>query len=205
MNITWDPTKGTPPFTLLVVAELWFQLALVSIPETYADPTLRQWLYQIDLPCFKDPPEGVPAQPAIVASIIDSTGMMANTSEFMQVDNTDESCARASGAPEFESWSEGPPVMCGPWQLGWNVTGTGFVGPMLPFMLPERQPPVLIPSPNEKQLVDNADGSGGFLWNVTVPYGTLLLFHFIDQGNGKTGGVGGRNQVALDQVSARAA
>lgn len=199
LDITWDPTKGTPPFTLMVTAELWFQIAIVSIPATYADLTLRRWLYQVDMPSFKNGP--TTNQPAIVATIIDSTGMMANTSTFMQVDNSDESCDRAVGTPEFESWTDGAPVQCGPWSFGWNVSGKGFVGPLNNYVLPERQPPILLPSPSEKQLVNSADGSGGYTWNVTVPYGTLLLYTMMDEGNGKSGGVGGRNQVALDQVS----
>ena len=69
LNITWDPTKGTAPFTLLVVAELWFPLALVEIDaDYYSDPDLRQWLYQMTLPSFATGTElGSPTAPNIVA------------------------------------------------------------------------------------------------------------------------------------------
>jgi hypothetical protein len=30
LNITWDPSKGTAPFTLAIFVELWFPLAIVS-------------------------------------------------------------------------------------------------------------------------------------------------------------------------------
>lgn len=195
LNITWDPTKGTPPFTLMVLAELWFQLAVVTIPASYADTSLRRWLYQIDLPSFKDGP--TTRSPTILAAIVDSTGKMANTSSFIQVDNSDESCAKDSSVLEFESWSEGAPVQCAPWKLGWNITGTGFVGPMLPFILPERQPPILLTPP--KNLTSFNEGTGGMTWNVTVPGGTSILFSITDSGTGLTGGVGGKNLVAVDQ------
>lgn len=41
LNVTWDPTKGTPPFTLMIIAELWFQLAVVTSEYTAAICFLR--------------------------------------------------------------------------------------------------------------------------------------------------------------------
>lgn len=199
LNITWDPTKGTPPFTLAVFAELWFPLVTVSIPATYADTSLRQWLYQIDLPQFQDGPTAVGNNPSIIAAIVDSTGQMANTSNFLTVDNSDISCARQPGSVEFNTWSEGGPVQCNNWSLGWNVSGTAFKGPMVPFILPQEQPPILLDPPDNYTSSD--DGTGGMQWQVSVPYGSYIVYSISDAGTGGTGGVGGKNLVGLDQYA----
>ncbi|CAO1638430.1 unnamed protein product [Sympodiomycopsis kandeliae] len=200
LNITWDPTKGTPPFTIFVAAELWFPIAIVSIPATYADPTLRQWLYQVNLPSFKNPPPGSSETPVIFASVVDSTGLMANTSAFLVADNADAACDKAPGMIEFESWTEGGPTQCQPWHLGWNVTGTKFKGPMKPMMFPEKQPPLALTPP--LNVSAELDGTGGMDWTVTVPSGTLIIYSIADEGSpGDGGGVGGKNQVGYNQYA----
>lgn len=68
---------------------------------------------------------------------------------------------------------------------------------MLPFILPERQPPILLTPP--ANLAPEEDGTGGMEWTVTVPGGTTLLYSITDTGNDLTGGVGGKNLVAVDQ------
>ncbi|CAO1616669.1 unnamed protein product [Parajaminaea phylloscopi] len=197
LNITWDPSKGTPPFTLMIIAELWYQLAVVTIPATYANTSLPLWLYQYQMPSFKN--SAVTNAPSIAAAIVDSTGKMANTSSFIQVDNSDESCDRPRSNLEFESWSSGAPVQCQNWSIGWNISGKGFVGPMIPFILPERQPPILLTPPSN--LTSEPDGTGGLTWTVSVPGSTPLLYSITDSGNGLTGGVGGKNVVAVDSYT----
>lgn len=197
-NVTWDPTKGTPPFTLFIGVTLWFPLAIVQIPETYADPTLRQWLYQIDLPQFQDGPSAVGNTPSIMAAIVDSTGSMGNTSAFALVNNTDTSCARMTGGVDFNSWSTGGPIQCSKWDLGWNITSS-TVAPITPFILPEMQPPLLLTPP--ANLSSESDGTGGMQWQVSVPAQTRIVYGITDSGPEGNAGVGGINIVGQDQVS----
>jgi hypothetical protein len=183
--------------TDLVVSPVAF--AILSVPASYADPDLSLWLYQIELPQFQAGPIAVGNTPTVYAAITDSSGLMANTSAFITVNNADTSCARDSTPLEFDTWSSGGPVQCQAWQLGWNVSGPSFVGPLVAMILPEKRPPVLL-SPPENLILDS-DGTGGMNWTVAIPAGTYITYAMIDGGTGGSGGIGGKNLVGSDQVS----
>ncbi|KAJ1042576.1 hypothetical protein NDA10_002402 [Ustilago hordei] len=71
MNITFDPSRGTPPYTVMISIEDYWPVT-VNLPANYDHATKDLWLYQYPVPAFT----GDTTNPSLIVSVTDSTGLI---------------------------------------------------------------------------------------------------------------------------------
>lgn len=186
MNITFDPRKGTPPYSLMIAIEDWWPL-VVDLPSTYDDPTKALWLYQFPVPTFV----GATTNPNLIVSVADSTGAMSNSSSILRVQNNTSSitCPTYAGAGDFIFYTEKAASQCQGYDIFWKGN---YTLPLELVFLPEAAPPIYVPVASDRAV------AGNMTWTVAMTGGTRFLLTMGDA-NANTGGVSKLNIVALNE------
>lgn len=183
MNITFDPSRGSPPYTLMIsIEDYWPEI--ISLPATYDDASKDLWLYQYNVPTFTGPT----TNPNMIVSVSDSTGLMSNSSNFVQVldPNVGATCPPFQYSSPFYFYTEHAASMCQDYDVFWNGT---FTPPIAALFLPESAPPIYVPTPaNDLNLT----------WQVSMEGGTRFVSTISDS-RGTNGGVSKFNIVALNE------
>ncbi|CEH17486.1 hypothetical protein CBOM_03907 [Ceraceosorus bombacis] len=189
LNITFDPSKGKPPYTVHIAFSEWYPY-IFSVPASYSDPTLGLWLVQFMVPMFQQAGVQGPTNPNMIVSVSDSTGAMTNSSVIAQVNSPSAgvTCAGISGSLDFIFWSDPSQTQCLPFSITWAREGTqkGWTPPLGLFFLPEQTPPLYLPIANAT--------AGGLNWTMIIPAGKRFLMTMSDAGP-LGGGVSGLNTV----------
>lgn len=186
MNITFDPSRGTPPYTLMVTFEDYWPVVL-DLSSTFDDPTKDLWLYQFPVPLFT----GNTTNPSAIVSVTDSTGLMSNSSTFAQVLSpaNGATCTALEYSSSFIFYTKGLPSMCQDYEIFWNGS---FAPPMTAIFLPEAAPPIFVTAAT---LV-----SDSMNWLVAMSGGTRFLMTMGDsRASNSNGGVSKLNIVALNE------
>jgi len=184
MNITFDPRKGSPPFTIFIGFSQWFPFT-VQLPSTYADPGLSSWFYQFDVPVFQPSTEMSPPNPLSVVVVSDSTGNLMNSSSFQTVTEEDTSCAQVQKTGSFIFYNDPLITACNPMAINWSYNATIQKDPMDIYLLREMAPPIHIPITNSSAMTLN--------YTVALKPGTNIMLSITDFGG--NGGVSGQNTV----------
>ena len=187
MNITFDPSRGTPPYTVMISIEDYWPVT-VSLPSTYDDATKDMWLYQYAVPTFT----GNTTNPSLIVSVTDSTGLMSNSSSFVQVasPNAGATCPAFHYDPTYFFYTEHTATLCQDYDIFWN--GTDYTTPMTAIFLPESAPPIYVPAPST--------ATNNMTWQVVMEGGTRFVTTLGDSSNtGSNGGVSRLNIVALNE------
>lgn len=186
MNITFDPSRGSPPYTLMITIEDYWPV-IVSLPASYDDPTKDLWLYQYPVPLFT----GNTTNPSMIVTVTDSTGLMSNSSSFVQA-LSPQNFATCAPFDYFGSWyfyTERPPSMCQDYEIFWNGS---YAPPMSAIFLPEASPPLYVAGPT--------GAANNMTWQVAMPGGTRFLMTMADsRATNGNGGVSKLNIVALNE------
>ncbi|TKY88796.1 hypothetical protein EX895_002427 [Sporisorium graminicola] len=186
MNITFDPSRGTPPYTVMISFEDYWPVT-IDLPATYDDATKDLWLYQYDMPLFN----GNTSNPSLIVSVTDSTGLMSNSSSFVQLQSpaNGATCTAFEYSSSFIFYTEHAASMCQDYEIFWNGS---FAPPMTAIFLPEAAPPIYVTAPSLGSMTMN--------WLVAMAGGTRFLMTLGDSRttNGN-GGVSKLNIVALNE------
>ncbi|SOV01770.1 uncharacterized protein UDID_06982 [Ustilago sp. UG-2017a] len=191
MNITFDPSRGTPPYTVMISIEDYWPVT-VNLPANYDHATKDLWLYQYPVPTFT----GDTTNPSLIVSVTDSTGLMSNSSSFLQVSNPN------SGAtcPPFQydaTWffyTERAASMCQDYNIFWNGS---WAPPVTAIFLPEQAPPIYVPAP--------ANVYSNMSWKVAMEGGTRFIMTLGDsRAVGGNAGSSRLNIVALNEYFSNA-
>ncbi|SPO40854.1 uncharacterized protein PSFLO_06336 [Pseudozyma flocculosa] len=186
MNITFDPRRGAPPFQVMVTIEDWWPYT-VSLGATYDAIDKQLWMYQFDVPTFR----GATTHPNLIVTITDSTGLMSNSSAFMQVaDGPDTNCASYGGGTDFIFYTERSPSQCSDFDIFWRGA---YAEPLSIIMLPESTAPLNVP-------VTNAS-SGKLTWQMAMHGGSRFMMTMGDTGPHGNGGVSRVNIVGLNEYA----
>lgn len=186
MNITFDPSRGTPPYTVMISIEDYWPVT-VSLPATYDDASKDLWLYQYPVPSFTGPTKN----PSLIVTVTDSSGLMANSSAFVQVSSaaTGASCAPLDYPGSFFFYTQGAASMCQDYSIFWNGS---YAPPVTAVFLPELAPPIYVPAPSLT--------SSNMSWEVAMQGGTRFVMTLGDsRAVGGSGGVSKLNIVALNE------
>ncbi|EST09431.2 hypothetical protein PSEUBRA_001034 [Kalmanozyma brasiliensis GHG001] len=186
MNITFDPSYGKPPYTVMISTEDYWPVT-VSLTSSYDDATKDLWLYQYDVPMFA----GGTKNPSMIVSVVDSTGAMSNSSSFVQAQSPGAgvTCAPFQYTPSFVFWTIGAPSMCQPYEIVWNGS---YAPPMAALFLPEAAPPIYVPAP--------LAATTNMTWQVAMEGGTRFVMSLADSRQmNSNGGVSKLNIVALNE------
>ncbi|KAN0062639.1 hypothetical protein ACQY0O_004829 [Thecaphora frezii] len=186
MNVTFDPRRGVPPFTVMITIEDWWPYT-VQLPADYDDKDKQLWLYQFDVPTFRGPTPN----PNIIVSVTDSVGTMSNSSSIVRVSNgTDTSCPAYTGGTDFIFYTEHPPTQCGGYNVIWNGS---YTPPLSVLLLPERSAPINL-------AVENPS-SGKLNWQLAIRGGSSFMMSMGDAGPMGSGGVSHINIVGLNEYA----
>nr|CDI55334.1 conserved hypothetical protein [Melanopsichium pennsylvanicum 4] len=186
MNITFDPSRGTPPYTVMITFEDYWPVT-VSLPASYDDASKDLWLYQFAVPTFS----GNLTNPNVIVSVTDSTGLMSNSSSFFTVDSPKDgvNCSALQYQSSFYFYTERPPSMCQDYQIFWNGS---YTAPMTAVFLPESAPPIYVPAPST--------ATNNLTWQVAIEGGTRFIMSLADsRASNGSGGVSRMNIVALNE------
>lgn len=187
MNVTFDPRKGTPPYSLMIAIEDWWPL-VVDLPATYDDPTKALWLYQFPVPTFN----GATTNPNLIVSVVDSSGLISNSSIILHVQNSTSgtaTCAPYAGEGDFIFYTEKAASQCQDYDIVWKGN---YTAPLELVFLPEAAPPIYVPVASDRAV------AGNMTWTVAMRGGTRFLLTMGDAGV-NTGGVSKLNIVALNE------
>ena len=186
MNITFDPSRGTPPYTVMVTAEDYWPVT-ISLPASYDDASKDLWLYQYSVPLYS----GNTSNPNMLVSVTDSTGLMSNSSSFVQALSpvNGATCAPMEYTSSFYFYTERPASMCQDYEIFWNGS---YAPPISTIFLPEAAPPLYVASP--------PSATNNMTWQVAMTGGTRFLMTMADSRavNGNAG-VSKLNIVALNE------
>ncbi|SPO30794.1 uncharacterized protein UTRI_05590_B [Ustilago trichophora] len=186
MNITFDPSRGTPPYTVMISVEDYWPVA-ISLPQSYDDASKDLWLYQYAVPTFK----GNTTNPSLIVSVTDSTGLMSNSSSFLSVNspNAGATCAPFEYQSSFYFYTERAASQCQDYDIFWNGS---YAPPVTAIFLPELAPPIYVPAP--------AAATSNMSWQVAMSGGTRFVMTLGDSRalNGNAG-VSKLNIVALNE------
>ncbi|SPO48434.1 uncharacterized protein PSANT_06125 [Moesziomyces antarcticus] len=186
MNITFDPSRGTPPYTVMISIEDYWPVT-VSLPATYDDASKDLWLYQYPVPSFTGPTKN----PSLIVTVTDASGLMANSSAFVQVNSapTGATCAPFDYAGSFFFYTQGAASMCQDYSIFWDGS---YAPPVTAVFLPELAPPIYVPAPSLT--------SSNMSWEVAMQGGTRFVMTLGDsRAVGGSGGVSKLNIVALNE------
>ena len=186
MNITFDPSRGTPPYTVMISFEDYWPVT-VSLPASFDDPTKDMWLYQYTMPMFT----GETANPSMIVSVTDSTGLMSNSSSFVQAQSPSNgnTCAPFEYSSSFIFYTEQAASQCQDYNIFWNGS---YAPPMNAIFLPESAPPIYVAGPST-----NANNMS---WQVAMSGGTRFVMTMADsRAASGNGGVSKLNIVALNE------
>lgn len=186
MNITFDPSRGTPPYTVMISIEDYWPVT-ISLPSSYDDASKDLWLYQYAVPTFRDNT----TNPSMIVSVTDSTGLMSNSSSFVTVNspNPGTTCAPFTYEGTFYFYTERASSMCQDYDIFWNGS---YAPPVTALFLPESAPPIYVPAP--------VGSTNNMSWQVAMQGGTRFVMSLADsrQMNGNAG-VSKLNIVALNE------
>ncbi len=191
MNITFDPSRGTPPYTVMISIEDYWPVT-VDLPANYDDASKDLWLYQWSVPTFN----GATTNPSLIVSVTDSTGLMSNSSSFVQTSspNAGASCPVFQYTSSFYFYTERAASMCQDYEIFWNGS---WAPPITAIFLPESQPPIYVPAPSSV--------SNNMTWQVAIEGGTRFVTTLGDsRANSGSGGVSKLNIVALNEYFSNA-
>ncbi|SJX64932.1 uncharacterized protein SRS1_15361 [Sporisorium reilianum f. sp. reilianum] len=186
MNITFDPSRGTPPYTLMISFEDYWPVT-ISLPASFDDATKDLWLYQYDMPLFT----GNTTNPSLIVSVTDSTGLMANSSSFVQAlsPSNGATCAPFQYSSSFIFYTQHPASMCQDYDIFWNGS---YAPPVSAIFLPEAAPPIYVTAPSLS--------SNNMSWPVAMAGGTRFLLTLGDsRATNGNAGVSKLNIVALNE------
>ncbi|GAC96080.1 hypothetical protein PHSY_003659 [Pseudozyma hubeiensis SY62] len=186
MNITFDPSRGTPPYTVMISIEDYWPVT-ISLPASYDDATKDLWLYQYSVPFYN----GNTANPNMIVSVTDSTGLMSNSSSFVQAlsPNIGDTCPSVQYDATFYFYTEHPASMCQDYEIFWNGS---YAPPITTIFLPESAPPINVQTPSGT--------TNNMTWQVAMTGGTRFLMTMADsRASGGYGGVSKLNIVALNE------
>ncbi|KAJ1022240.1 hypothetical protein NDA13_005154 [Ustilago tritici] len=139
---------------------------------------------------------GDTTNPSLIVSVTDSTGLMSNSSSFLQVSNPN------SGAtcPPFQydaTWffyTERAASMCQDYNIFWNGS---WAPPVTAIFLPEQAPPIYVPAP--------ANLYSNMSWKVAMEGGTRFIMTLGDsRAVGGNAGSSRLNIVALNEYFSNA-
>ncbi|KAJ1025233.1 hypothetical protein NDA16_002737 [Ustilago loliicola] len=191
MNITFDPSRGTPPYTIMISIEDYWPVTL-SLPPTYDDASKDLWLYQYAVPTFT----GNTTNPSLIVSVTDSTGLMSNSSSFVRVSspNTGATCPSFQYDSSWFFYTERAASMCQDYDIFWNGSWTP---PVTAIFLPEQAPPIYVPAP--------ANVYNNMSWQVAMEGGTRFVMTLGDSRLlGGNAGISRLNIVALNEYFSNA-
>ncbi|KAJ9474617.1 hypothetical protein PHBOTO_005119 [Pseudozyma hubeiensis] len=186
MNITFDPSRGTPPYTVMISTEDYWPVT-ISLPASYDDATKDLWLYQYSVPFYN----GNTANPNMIVSVTDSTGLMSNSSSFVQAlsPNIGDTCPPLQYDATFFFYTERAASMCQGYEIFWNGS---YAPPITTIFLPESAPPINVQAP--------AGATNNMTWQVAMTGGTRFVMTMADsRASGGYGGVSKLNIVALNE------
>lgn len=191
MNITFDPSRGIPPYTVMVSIEDYWPVS-ISLPATYDDASKDLWLYQYPVPTFA----GNTTNPSLIVSVTDSTGLMSNSSRFVQVSspNIGATCPPFQYDSTWFFYTERAASMCQDYQVFWNGS---WAPPVTAIFLPEQAPPIYVPAP--------ANAHNNMSWQVAMEGGTRFIMTLGDsRATGGNAGSSRLNIVALNEYFSNA-
>ena len=175
MQITWDVSKGTAPWTL-TIAVLNHIPFIHTFPANYASG--KQWTYDFDVPAFKG------KNPSLIVAVSDSTGKVAASSDI--VDVAAGSCKTTTETLDFV-WYTTPetqrPASCDELDIHFQKDGNQ-PGPTAPITL------TFIPVKDVPQTFQTTDINAAYTWVNPYPAGTEFVLVVGDAGKAGTGGVG---------------
>ncbi|KDN48196.1 hypothetical protein K437DRAFT_88015 [Tilletiaria anomala UBC 951] len=190
VNITFDPSRGTGPFNVVVAFSNFFPYQF-QIPDDYAPKHQGLWNYRFLVPDFGN------SSTNVIVALTDKENLMSNSSSAQTVQPRTSArgeCPDPRMPADFIFFPTGTPQQCKDYLVTWEGA---WVPPMTMFILPENQPPISIPLPDNPLFKQQGSGST----NVTLPLraGTSFFFTMTDTGKHVTGGVSQRNVVGLDE------
>ncbi|PWY99924.1 hypothetical protein BCV70DRAFT_149146, partial [Testicularia cyperi] len=184
MNITFDPSVGEAPYFVMITVEDYWPV-VVFLPESYDDASKSLWLYQWPVPTFNGPI----TNPNLIVSVSDLSGLVANSSSILPVQNNTggATCSSYTGSSAFTFYTEQAASQCQDYQIVWNGQ---YEAPLDIVFLPELAPPINVPVTN--------NSATSMSWTVAMRGGTRFLMTMGDS-NVRTGGVSKLNIVALNE------
>lgn len=194
IQIVFSTLGGLPPFTIFIGFDNWFSYS-ESIPSTYADPDVKTWLYEFDVPNFANSPP-YPDSPEMFVIVGDSTGKLLNSSIFQTVETSNLGCAKANVPLDFTFYTSNNSNVCSDIQVNWDSmsnTSVTFTAPMDLYLIPSQQPPLHIAVPNVTALTLNT--------TLSVSPGSPYMFAMTDAHG--IGGVSGYNIVGLNEYEGK--
>jgi hypothetical protein len=190
IQIVFSTLGGMPPFTVFIGFDNWFSYS-TSLPSTYADPNVKTWLYEFNVPNFANDLL-FPTTPEMFVIVGDSTGRLLNTSMFQTVQTSNIGCQRANVPLDFTFFTSNNSNVCSDIAVEWESmsnTSVTFSAPMDLYLIPSQRPPLHIAVPNVTALSLNT--------TLSVQPGLQYMFAMTDAHG--IGGVSGPNIVGLNE------